>query len=44
MTRRHRGRLEHSSIKGEFSILDFKVRALAGFPPGCVALVCSCVW
>ena len=27
MTRRHRGRLEHSQIKGEFSVLDFKVRA-----------------
>jgi hypothetical protein len=25
MTRRHRSRLEHSSIKGEFSVLDFKV-------------------
>ena len=27
ITRRHRGRLEHSSIKGDFSALDYVVRS-----------------
>jgi hypothetical protein len=44
MTRRHRSRLEHSSIKGDFSALDYVVRTLSHNRLRSHALhVCACV-